>query len=88
MTVQGIAAGVWEGGQLSDEEAFRLCSFARQLAAQNAPVLALLDFPRRDSIDRALSLGAAVVMAKPWVNRDVVETLEGIVQPKFVKRAA
>ena len=88
MSVQGIAAGIWEGGQLVDEEAIRLCSFARQLAAQNAPVLALLDFPRRDTIDQALSLGAAAVMAKPWVNRDVVDAMERIVRPELRKRAA
>ena len=88
MSVHGIAAGIWEGGQLSDEEASRLYSFTRQLAVQNAPVLALLDFPRRELIDRAMSLGVAAGMGKPWVNRDVVDTLERIVQRVVVKRAA
>jgi hypothetical protein len=83
-----IAAGIWEGGQLSDKEAAHLFSFVGRLASQNAPVLALLDFPRRDAVDKALSLGAAAVIAKPWLNRDLIDTLRRISVPTPIRRAA
>ena len=86
MSVRGIAAGIWEGGQLSDEETSRLCLFTRQLAVQNAPVLACSDFPRRDRVDLAMALGASAIVGKPWINRDLIETLERIVQGEVAKR--
>jgi hypothetical protein len=71
----GITAGIWEGGQLNDREAERLAAFCATLAPQQAPVLALLDFPRRDRCEAARHAGAAAVMGKPWSNVDLVAML-------------
>jgi len=69
------AVGIWDGGQLNDCEVERLAAFCAKLEPQHAPVLALLDFPRRDRCKAARSAGAAAVMGKPWLNVDLVATL-------------
>jgi hypothetical protein len=74
--VRGAAAGIWDGGQLNDAEAQDLSRFCTQLRADAAPVIALLDFPRRDSVNRAFQLGAAAVLGKPWLNADLLQTIE------------
>jgi hypothetical protein len=73
-----VTAGIWEGAQLDDGEAAELQRFCARLAGDGAPVVALLDFPRRESLDRARSVGAAAVLAKPWLNVDLVATLRHI----------
>ncbi|MEX2187531.1 MAG: hypothetical protein WD875_12085 [Pirellulales bacterium] len=75
----GVTAGIWEGGQLSDAESERLAAFSARLATQNAPVVALLDFPRRDRCEVARRAGAAAVLGKPWVNVDLMATLRQII---------
>jgi hypothetical protein len=74
-TIHGVTAGVWEGGQLDDREADDLIAFSRRLAPDGAPIIALFDFPRRDSHDRALAAGAAAVLGKPWRNDVLLETV-------------
>ncbi len=74
--VYGTTAGIWDGGQLDEHEAVDLHAFCQQLARDAAPVIALMDFPRRDRVDRALQLGAAAVLSKPWRNADLVATIE------------
>jgi hypothetical protein len=76
-----FAAGIWAGGQLSDVEAARLASFCARLAACHAPVIALLDFPRFDRCAAAERAGAAAVLGKPWLNADLVATLERLIVP-------
>lgn len=73
--VHGVCAGIWEGGQLDDAEAISLAAFCRRLAAHAAPVVALLDFPRRDRVELARQCGAAAVLGKPWRNEDLVTTI-------------
>jgi hypothetical protein len=73
--VQGAAAGIWDGGQLDEHEAGDLAGFCRSLAGDHAPVIALLNFPRRDRVEYALSLGAASVLGKPWLNTELVATI-------------
>jgi hypothetical protein len=75
-----FAAGIWEGGQLDAREAESLSAFGNRLAVDGAPVVALLDFPRRDRCDRAMRIGAAAVLGKPWNNDDVISTLEHMIQ--------
>lgn len=87
-SIHGAIAGVWEGGQLSDEEAEDLSQFCRQLALDGAPVVALLDFPRRDCVDRAKQLGVAAVLGKPWRNADLLATLQRAVRGRNLARAA
>ncbi len=72
----GVCAGIWEGGQLSDAEAEELAAFAAQLRGQHAPVVALLDFPRRDRCAAARRAGAGAVLGKPWLNADLLATLQ------------
>jgi hypothetical protein len=71
-------AGIWEGGQLDDGEIERLAAFCATLAPHHAPVLALLDFPRRHRCEAARRAGAAAVMGKPWLNVALVDTLRHI----------
>jgi hypothetical protein len=80
--VRGAAAGVWDGGQLDDPDARALATFCRSLARDAAPVVALLDFPRRDRCELARQLGAAVVLGKPWINADLVATIERVAHPE------
>lgn len=85
---RGAIAGIWDGGQLNEREAHQLATFCRQLSAEGAPVVALLDFPRRDRVDHAISLGAAAVLGKPWLNADLIATLEMTITRSQQRRAA
>jgi hypothetical protein len=76
--VRGATAGIWDGGQLNDAESQDLFSFCADLRADGTPVIALLDFPRRDSVDRAIQLGATAVLGKPWLNANLLETIKRI----------
>jgi CheY-like chemotaxis protein len=81
--VHGVAAGIWEGRQLDEPEVRRLSAFCQRLAKDGAPVIALADFPRRDRCEVAYQAGAANVMAKPWLNADLLATLEQLMQPRI-----
>jgi CheY-like chemotaxis protein len=74
--LRGVVGGVWDGGQLCDREVADLERFSRDLSRQHAPVIALLDFPRWDSRQRALDAGAAAVLGKPWLNADLLSTID------------
>jgi hypothetical protein len=78
--IVGALAGIWEGRQLDDAEALRLENFCRRLQSDAAPVIALLDFPRRDRCQRARELGAAAVLGKPWQNADLLALLERAIE--------
>jgi len=86
--VRGAVAGIWEGGQLDDSESADLAAFCRQIAGDRAPVVALLDFPRRDRVARALEIGAASVLGKPWLNTDLLATLQTLANKTDLARAA
>jgi DNA-binding response OmpR family regulator len=86
--VRGATAGIWDGGQLDECEADALGSFCRMLRCDAAPVMALLDFPRRDSVDRALQIGATSVFGKPWKNADLVAAIKTISQNVALTRVA
>lgn len=74
--VRGAVAGVWDGGQLDEHEVGELTAFCRRLDRNHTPVIAILDFPRRDRIERALQCGAAAVVGKPWRVEDLLATIE------------
>jgi hypothetical protein len=86
--VRGAIAGVWDGAQLSDDEADDLAEFCAQLGADAAPVLGLLDFPRRDRVDQALAIGAAAVVAKPWLNAELIATFDALTANALSGRVA
>jgi hypothetical protein len=79
-SVRGAVAGIWEGRQLNAPELGELSGFCRRLAKDNAPVMALADFPRRDRCAVAYRAGAVAVMGKPWLNVDLLFTLERLIQ--------
>jgi hypothetical protein len=59
------SAGVWVGAQLDEVEEQQLANFRHSLP-EDTPLVVLLDFPRRDRVERALELGATEVLGKPW----------------------
>ena len=87
-TTRGALAGIWNGGQLSEAEAKDLSAFCKQMSHDGAPVVTLLDFPRRDRVDLAREVGAAAVVAKPWFNADLFATLEAVTSNHNQSRAA
>jgi AmiR/NasT family two-component response regulator len=78
--VRGVAAGIWDGSQLDVREAHDLAKFCGRLARESAPVIALLDFPRRDRCEIARQAGAVVVLGKPWNNADLMTSLDVVIQ--------
>lgn len=58
-------AAIWEGAQLSGREAASLASLAARLP-NGVPLVALLDFPRAESVAAARELGATAVLRKPY----------------------
>jgi hypothetical protein len=78
--VRGVVAGIWDGGQLDHHEADDLTAFCRRLQRQRAPVIALLDFPRRDRVDYALEIGVAAVLGKPWLNWTLIDAIVSATQ--------
>lgn len=87
-SVRGALAAVWDGGQLSDHEAVELKAFSAEMDRHAAPVLVLLDFPRRDRIDAAVECGAAGVLGKPWFNGDLIAAVEASIRSRKRMRAA
>jgi hypothetical protein len=86
--IRGAAAGIWVGGQLSEAETDQLRAFCRQMAYDGSPVIAMLDFPRRDRVDRAIKLGSATVMGMPWSNRALIATLQEYTSASQISHAA
>jgi hypothetical protein len=76
--VRGAVAGIWDGGQLEDRELPNLVTFCRSLARDATPVVALLDFPRRDRCEVAAQHGVAAVLGKPWINANLVAAIDDI----------
>ena len=87
-SVRGVAAGIWEGGQLDEFESQHLGEFTARLRRDRAPVVAMLDFPRRDRVELALSLGASSVVGKPWVNAALLDSLSEVIDRERIPRAA
>jgi hypothetical protein len=85
---RGAFAGIWDGGQLNDAETADLEVFCTQMSRDGAPVVVLLDFPRRDRVDRAYAAGATAVLGKPWFNADLLSTLDRASKTTQVRRAA
>jgi hypothetical protein len=88
LRIRGTVAGIWDGGQLDDVEAADLSRFCQQYASANAPAITLLDFPRRDRVELALQLGASAVFGKPWINADLIATLQSLLAKGDIPRAA
>lgn len=59
------AAGIWCGGMLDEGEEASLRHTSERLAPE-APLLVLLDFPRREAVAAARRMGASAILGKPW----------------------
>ncbi len=72
--VRGAAAVVFDGWDCGEE----VCRTLRQVAAAMAPapLVALLDFPRIEDIERARDAGAAAVLSKPLHLQDLFWQLD------------
>jgi hypothetical protein len=80
------AAAIWDGGQLSPDEEQQLSRLCERVMPM--PTIALLDFPRRDRIDRAVEIGASAVLGKPWSNVSLLATLESVIAVRRLPLAA
>jgi hypothetical protein len=86
--IRGADAAIWDGAQLSGDEERKLSRFCASLAADRTPVVALLDFPRRDRLERAKEIGATAVLGKPWVSAHLLATIEAVTAPASLPAAA
>ncbi len=74
--VQGATAAVFDGSDCCGEELARLRQLSETL--HPAPVVAMLAFPRIEQHDRALAVGAAAVVSKPFRLEDLFRTLDRV----------
>ena len=71
--IQGAAAGIWDETQhASASEPLR--DFVRQL--RGAPIVALANFPRLADLRRLQREGVGQVIAKPFLNADLISVVE------------
>ncbi len=69
---KNATAGIWDGGQLSQNELTNLTRFCQQV---DGPVLVLLDFPRVEHLQQAQAAGATAVFAKPYIVEELIAEL-------------
>ncbi|QDS98620.1 hypothetical protein [Adhaeretor mobilis] len=67
---------IWDGSQLDRLELENLQTFAQRMRQRNAPLVALLDFPRAEHIEIAASIGVTEVLAKPYQVAALVALLQ------------
>ncbi|MEN0111900.1 MAG: hypothetical protein AAF805_14365 [Planctomycetota bacterium] len=79
--VRNAAAVVWCGTQLDGSEADRLAEVRR--VSRPAPVMALLDFPRPETVAAARAIGADRVLGRPCD----ADTLAACVHAAIARRA-
>jgi hypothetical protein len=70
--------GIWDGGQLEPEELESLREFCRRLKEFDAPVIALLDFPRLEHSEMAKAVGAAAILGKPYIFAALIDELRSL----------
>lgn len=61
--IPGMKAIIWDGVQLLPEEVAELEALASQYP--QTPIIALADFPRLETLERAFAAGAVALLAKP-----------------------
>ncbi len=70
-----VAAGIWDGGQLSKKELTRLTNFCDRVRNQGGKVVALLDFPRIEHVEQIRAAGASAVFGKPYIVDEIIAEL-------------
>ena len=86
---RGPVAIVWDGVQLAAEEAAELAQLTE--VYPRTPILALLDFPRWETVQRAIAAGASAALAKPLLLDDLWSQLDAwtrLAQPTFREQEA
>ena len=76
--VEGACGAIFNGSECRGEERDELGRLAAMVAP--AGVIALLDFPRIEDHDRAISAGAAAVVSKPLQVEDLFWQLDRVLQ--------
>jgi DNA-binding NarL/FixJ family response regulator len=66
---------VWDGAQLSGREADHLGAVCWAARHWQTPVIALLDFPRPETVAACRTLGAAAVLGKPFTTELLLDSL-------------
>lgn len=66
---------LWDGAQLRGAEADRLATVCRRADAIRAPVVAMLDFPRPETVAAARALGVTTVVGKPIDRNALLRTM-------------
>ncbi len=69
------AAILWDGSQLDGREADDLFTTCQRASTTKTPVIALLDFPRPETVAAARAIGAAAVVGKPFSIERLQDTL-------------
>ncbi len=84
LRLRELELALWAGSDLNTAELRHFQWFAALV--RPAPVLAVLDFPRSEDIDRAITAGACGVLAKPFQLADLAFHLRytGQDQPELV----
>jgi len=86
----GAAAAIWDGISLDGQENGHLEEVIKQHAP--VPVIALLDYVRREDVERIRAMGAHRVLAKPFVLNDLLwqlgQVLDGTRGQRAVSHAA
>ena len=73
----GVRAALFDGTSATDAEMTHLQQLANGLGS-TVPIIALLDFPRIEDHDRALSGGASAVLSKPLLLDDLFWQLDEV----------
>lgn len=77
----GTTGGIWDGGQLDNREQARLSAFCRRL--EPAPVVALFDFPRVETVATAEALRVAAVFGKPYAVDELADAFGHAVRSRL-----
>jgi AmiR/NasT family two-component response regulator len=66
---------VWDGAQMSGREAAHLAAVGSAARDKRTPVVALLGFPRPETVAAAVAMGAAAVIGKPFAVELLLDSL-------------
>ena len=77
---------IWNSGELPTTNFLQLAEIRRKLPTQ--PLIALLGFPRRHDVARAMAAGADCVVSKPFLTRDLLAPLADLLLLTTSRQAA
>lgn len=82
------AVGLWVGKQLSGSEADSLNQYCQRMSRSGGRVIALLDFPRPETVAAAEAIGADFVIGKPYRYEDIVSAVSQLATQNVSRRSA